>query len=455
MTPLNKGRLRPWVSVLTLLLGAGFSAAIYADDLLDVYRLAQTNDPTFESARYALEAARQQVPQALSALLPSVAGSGTVGRTLGTTAYTDTPIVDRGFKSYTWKLQLTQPLIRAENLYAYDESHLLVEQAKAQFELARQDLILRVARAYFDTLLAQDSVAVAETQIKSAEEQQAVAERGYTDGTTSVTDVHEAKARADLARSDHVAALNDLNAKRAELEKIVGPLQAPLAPFQADIAFPRPDPDDEAAWKTRAQEDNPNVHAQKAALQLASADVGRQRSQRLPTVDVVASYGRNYSSGNIDNPIDYSTQAGVKQIGLQLSMPILDAGGIHATVMEAKAKENKARADLEVARRQAGADAREAFMAITSGLSQLEALKSAVESTTSSVQGNRAGYKAGLRINSDVLQAEQQLGSTQRDLAKARYDLLLQGFKLKAAAGALSDNDLLGINSLLTASTAQ
>jgi outer membrane protein len=455
MTTTRAGRLRPWVSVLAALLSAAFGAAAHADDLLDVYRLAQTNDPTFESARYALEATRQQVPQALSALLPSVAGSGTVGRTLGTTAYTDTPVVDRGFKSYTWKLQLTQPLIRAENLYAYDESHLLLEQAKAQFEQARQDLILRVAQAYFDTLLAQESVAVAEVQIKSAEEQQAVAERGYTDGTTSVTDVHEAKARADLARSDRVAALNTLDVKKAELEKIIGPLQAPLAPLQADVAFPHPDPDNDTAWRTRAQEDNPAVRAQKAALQLASADVGRQRSQRLPTVDVIASYGRNYSSGNIDNPIDYSTQAGVKQIGLQLSMPILDAGGIHATVMEAKAKENKARADLEVARRQAGADAREAFMAIASGLSQLEALNSAVASTDSSVQGNRAGYKAGLRINSDVLQAEQQLGSTQRDLAKARYDLLLQGLKLKAAAGTLSESDLSGINGMLAAAKAE
>jgi len=177
--------------------------------------------------------------------------------------------------------------------------------------------------------------------------------------------------------------------------------------------------------------------------------VARTRAQRLPTLDMVASAGRNYSSGNINNPDDFGTRASDQQIGLQLSLPIVDGGGIHALGLEAKANLRKAQADLDAIGRQSAAEAREAYFGIVSGLAQIKALESAVEAGESSVTGNGAGYRLGIRINSDVLDAEQQLYAARRDLAKARYDTVMQGLKLKAAAGDLGEADVLLIDRLL------
>lgn len=428
---------------------AAFLSPAQAADLLDVYRHAQESDPVFRSAQYALEAARQKVPEAVSALLPSIGASASGGRTTGDTAYTDTPLVHRGFNSNTWTVQLTQPIFRAQNIAAYNASRAILEQAMAQYRQAQEDLILRVAQSYFDVLIASEAVAAADAQFNSSEEQQTAAERNYGAGTGAITDVYEARSHTELARSEQVATLDDLASKRAHLEEIIGEEPPQLARLRDDVMPPRPDPDKADAWILRARQENPGVQAAVAAVHAAQSQSYKARSQRLPSLDLVASIGRNYSSGNIINPVDYATNARDKQIGVQLSMPLVDAGGMHAEVHEALANERKAGADLEAAVRKSAADAQDAYAGIARGTAQVRALQSAVSSGESSLTGNRMGYKLGIRINSDVLGAEQQLFASRRDLAKARYDTLLQGLKLKAAAGALDPSDLAAVNGLL------
>jgi outer membrane protein len=449
-----KGAMRSGLRSLSglLLVTAMLSHPVLAaENLISVYHRALDNDPTFASARYTLEATKQKLPQAVSALLPSVALTGSTQRTLGATQYTATEPVDRGFNSSAWALQLTQPVLRMQNLYSYQQSQQQVDQASAQFEQAQQDLIIRVAQAYFDVLLSQDAIVVAQSQQQAAAEQQTVAQHGFDDGTTSITDVDEARARAELARAQLAAARNDLEAKQAELQKIIGDEEAPpaLAPLETVLVLPRPDPAEVQPWVDRARDNNPVVRAARAVHNAAAIDIKKARALYLPTVDLTASYGGNYSSGNITNPTDYTTRDNYKQIGLQLNLPILDGGGIHSQNVEARLREQKAQADWDVARRQAATDARQAYTAVLSELSQVDALEAAVASTTNAVRGNRAGYQAGLRINSEVLNAVQQLGSAQQDLAKARVELLMQGLKLKAAAGILTEADLAAINRML------
>lgn len=442
-------------AVLSLRLAAGVLMVasvchpVGAADLLEVYRLAQTNDPTFEAARYTLESVQQKLPQARAGLLPVIAANGNDNRTRANTTFTDTTPLERDVRNWVWTLQLTQPLIRVQNIYAYSESEALVEQATAQFAQAEQDLILRVAQAYFDVVVAEDGIAVADAQLRAMGEQLAIARRGFDTGTTTITDVHEAKSRVELARSQRVTALNELETKRSDLEKVVGQMPDPLSVLRPSVVAPKPEPDDPQAWIRQAKENNPVVRAQQAALSAAEATISKNRAEHLPTLDLTASYGGNYASGSLTTPIDYTTLARSKVVGVQFSMPIFSGGATSAKVAEAVANRYKTRADLEAARRQAGTDARQAYAGIANGLAQIEALDSAVESGKDAVKGNQVGYKLGIRINIDVLNAEQQLYTSQRDLTKARYDTLFQGLKLKAAAGVLSEVDLGTINALL------
>lgn len=418
-------------------------------DLLEVYKQAQESDPTFKVARYAYEAAQEKLPQARAGLLPVLNLNGSDNKTIASSKFTNTPLVNRDVNAWTWTLQLTQPLIRVQNFYAYSASELLVEQAHAQFTQAEQDLILRVTQAYFDVLVAQESIEVTEAQIRATGEQLALAKRGVEAGTNAITDLHEAKSRADLARSQRVAAQNELEGKKAELEKMLEQGPVMLAALKPTVAIPRPQPDSAQSWIEQARESNPAVLAPIAALGAAEAEISKNRAGHLPTLDMVASYGNNYSSGSVSTPSDFETLTESSLVGIQLIVPLFAGGATNSRVVEAIANKNKAQAELEVARRQAGTEAKKAYSAIINGLIQVEALESAVESSKSAVNGNQAGYKLGIHMNIDVLNAEQQLYTAQRDLIKARFDTLFQGFKLKAAAGVLSGGDVESLNEML------
>ena len=420
-----------------------------AADLLQAYRLAQASDPTFTSARFALEAVREKVPQARANLLPVAALTGNDGNTRANTEFTDQPTVDRNMKAWGWNLQLSQPLLRVGNIYAYRESSYLVEQAEAQYLQAKQDLLLRVAQAYFGVNVAQDAIGAADAQVAALNEQLSQVMRGQKLGTHSQTDIDDTKSRLGSARAQRVAAQNDLESAKAELEKVTGTNFDQLAVLQAGLAPPQPSPADSRAWMDQARSSNPAVQAQHAALEASKQEIKKNRSEHLPTLDLVANAGSNYASHSLSTPEDFSTRAKQHEIGLQLNVPLYSGGAINSKVREALATMQKTEADLEAARRQAATDAQQAYAGVTNGLAQIEALNVAVESGQSAVKGNQAGYRLGIRINIDVLNSEQQLFTAQRDLSKARYETLLQGLKLKAATGALSDADLLAVNAML------
>jgi outer membrane protein len=429
------------------------AGAASAADLQDLYVLALTNDPTFQSATFTLQAARQLQPEAFSALLPSLSATGSGSRTFGKTKYTDIPLVNRSFDADQWVLQLTQPLFRAETLLAYGEARASVEQALAQYAVAEQDLILRVTRAYFDEVVAERHVTAAQAQVSALDEQLHAARRSFEAGVASITDVDDTQSRAALAEAQRVAALNDVESARAALEAMIGMTPPRLSALKSEAVLPRPNPSDVTAWVTRAIADNPAVKAANAAVTVAGYELDRSHAQRLPTVDMVATYGGNFSSGNITETTNFGTNVKDRQVSVQVTVPLLEGGAIHAHVAEARAKRAKAQADFTAAQRQAALSARQSFAAVLSGISQVHALETAVAAGHSAVKGNRIGYGLGIRINSDVLNSEQQLYSTMQDLDKARYDSLFEGLKLKAATGELSSEDLRSVNSLLEAAT--
>jgi outer membrane protein len=425
--------------------GTSFAAA---PDLIDIYRAAQASDPTLRAAQATLDIGRQKLPEARAGLFPVVALNGNINSTSASTQFGQAPAIQRDASDSSWTLQLTQPLFRAGNFIANRQADFIVASAEAQFDLARQDLIVRVVQAYFAVNVAQDAIAAADAQVAALQQQLAQVTQGVKFGTKATTDVDDTNTRLASARAQRVSAQNDFEDARADLQKIVGALYPTLASLRLEAALPRPTPMDVQEWIDQSRQSNPAVRANVAALEAARLEVDRAQAEHLPTFDLVANSVHSNQSHNLTTPVDYSTHAAQHQIGVQISVPLFAGGAVVAKVAQARGGLDKADADLETARRSAASDAQRAFAGVLNGMAQADALEVAVASGTNAVKGNEAGFRVGVRTNVDVLNAQQQLFAARRDLSKARYDVLLQGIKLKAAAGILEEADLLALNTL-------
>jgi outer membrane protein len=437
------------IKIAVLLAGLFGASAVQAADLLSVYRDAVVADAPYASAKAALDAGREQLPQGRAGLLPNVSVSAnTTWNDIDARMRSGYPAEMSGkYNSNGWTAMLTQPLFRWQNWSAYRQSEFAVAQSEAQFVQAKQDLILRVAQAYFDVLLAEDTLTTTQAQKTAISENLAWAKRNFEVGTATITDSQEAQSRYDLATFQEIVAESDLQIKRQSLRAIIGKDPEALKRLKADAQIGRPQPEDINKWSESAEQGNPTVAIAQAAMEIADREVDKQRAGHYPTIDLVATRGRNSSGFNqltgVGSDVTSTT------VGVQATLPIFSGGATQSHYNQAVALREKARADAENARRQAAVGARLAYLGVNSGLSQVKALEQALISSQSALDSNKLGYEVGVRINIDVLNAQQQVYSTKRDLAKARLDTLTALLKLKSAAGTLSDEDLTGINALL------
>ncbi len=437
--------------LLAVVCAAGTMAGAQAADLLGLYRDASTYDAQYASARAALNAGRQKLPQGRAGLLPTIGLSASTTHNDIDMQSRSSPPVDAPLKynSNGWSLSLTQPLFRWQNWTSYKQAELAVAIAETQYVQARQDLILRVAQAYFDVLLAEESLQTAQAQKKAIAEQLASAQRNFEVGTATVVDTHEAQSRYDLTTAQELVADNDLLVKRQTLNQLVGKDVGLLKALRANVQLGRPQPDDINKWVVAAEKDALSVQIGQANLESANREVEKQGAGHYPTLDLVATHGRNSKGNSNSAPTVSGSDSDSTTIGLQLAIPIYAGGAVTAKEEEAIALQEKAGADLDNARRSASLAARTAYLGVASGLAQVKALEQALASTQVSLDSNRLAYDVGVRINIDVLNAQQTLYSTRRDLAKARLDTLMAQLKLKAAAGSLSEEDLVAVNGLL------
>ncbi len=394
-----------------------------------------------------LSAGREKAPQGFSLLLPQISATGSETRTnaqIGEPApfgnFTST------FNQRTYAITLTQPLFRWANYQQYQEGKLQVMQSDAQFAQAQLDLIVRVVQAYTDVLYAQDSIEYAVAQKAAISEQLASAKRSFEVGTTTITDTNEAEARYALAVSQEILARSTLDVSRAALQQIIGHEPGTLAPMVRDVELAQPQPLELDPWVASAVAQNFVVAQNLAGFEIAQREIQVARAGHYPTVDLVAQRGyNNYSNPALTGINNQTTNS----IGVQVAIPIFSGGYVSSRVRETVALADKAENDLDYARRSAAQSARQAYFNVTSGLAQIRALRAAETSSQSALDSNKLGYQVGVRTNIDVLNAQQQLFSTQRDLARARYDTLLNSLRLKSAAGTLTENDLAGLNMLL------
>ena len=434
--------------VLAVLIAGLFSTTAWSADLLEVYRRAQTNDARYAAARAEHQAGQEKVVQGRAGLMPNV---GLSAHTTWNEADVRTGLgtSEREYNTNGYTVQLTQPLFRWQNWVQYRQGELQTALAEAQFGQAGQDLILRVAEAYFNVLNAQDALD-AVTQLRTAAaEQLEIAKVSFEVGTVTITDVHEAQSRFDLAVAQEIAAQNELVVRRQTLVQIVGEDPGELARLRPGVELLRPEPANIGEWVSAAEQGSYGVQAQQLLREIAEREVQRSRAGHYPTLDVVATHGR--SNSGFTQGVQGGTRTDSSTIGLQLNVPLFAGGGISSREREAAALKIKADADLDGARRDAALAARQAYLGVTSGLAQVGALEAAQVSSTSALEANRLGYEVGVRINIDVLNAQSQLADTLQQLSRARYDTLIAQLRLKAAAGALDDEDVQQLNALLAA----
>jgi len=433
------------------------SAAAQAEDLVQVYRDALRYDAQFAAARHALDAGRERLPQGEALLLPNIGLSASANYGDATVRFrqsepaiaASTPdSISRNPSNWGATISLTQPIFRKDNWLRRDQSEFQVRQSEATYEQARQDLILRSAQAYFDVLAAQATLTVVRAQKVATAEQLAQAKRNFEVGTATITDTHEAQARYDLIVAQEIQAQNDLENRQRALQQITGKEYAALRDLRPDVKLAPPNPNNMQDWVDLAEKQSYPVLIQQAVTEIASLEAKRGEAGHYPTLDAVASL----QNQNQRNPVSLSqvgSETNQATIGLQLALPLYQGGAISSRERETAALYMSSKEQLENARRASALAARQAFLAVNSGIAGVRALEQALVSSKSALESNKLGYEVGVRINIDVLNAQQQVFSTQRDLALARYNTINSQLRLKSSAGSLAENDLEDVNRAL------
>jgi outer membrane protein len=439
----------PSLKILIALAFSGSAFVAQAADLLQVYRDAASFDAQYAAARAARDAGLERLPQGRAGLLPTIGLSANTTRNdqESNPRTAGVPTRNNEFNSNGWNASLSQPLFRWQNWVGYKQAELGAALAEIQFVQAGQDLMLRVSQAYFDVLLAQETLATTQAQKVAFAEQLESAKRNFEVGTATITDTHEAQARYDLAVATEIAAESDLAVKRQALRTLTGKETDVLKGLRSGMQIGTPQPADIGQWIAAAEAGNLAVQVAQTNLEVATREVERQRAGHYPTLDLVATHGRSGTAFN--TATNSGSDSKSTTIGLQLAVPLFAGGSISSKVREVAALNEKARSDLDFARRQATLGASQAYLGVSSGLAQVKALEAGVASSQLAVESNKLGYEVGVRINIDVLNAQSQLFDTRQKLAKARLDTLVAQLRLKSAAGTLAEPDLAAINSLL------
>jgi len=436
-------RYRASPLVLALILAGG---AVQAQSLGELYEAARVYDASYLAARSLADSAVYKAAQAEALRLPSAALTAS-----GTQSQINTAIgSDVSSTNEQVSVQGKHPLFNRSNTATYNQAQRALDVSKADLETAEQDLIVRVAQAYFDVLAAQDTLAAAQTGKKAISEQLASAKRNFEVGTATITDTREAQARFDLATAKELVADNDLRTKRTVLDQLVGRNGVAPRGLALPVALPPVVPAAAEDWVSAADGRHPTIRKAQLAQDIAKLETDKAKAGHLPTVDLVGTLTGSHSTGSAisaagSRPGTTTTAA----IGVQLNLPLFAGYAIQNRVKETLVLEDKARNDLDAARRGVALGTRSAFLGVQSLQAQVKALEAAESSTKLALEATQLGYKVGVRVNLDVLNAQSQLFDTQRDLAKARYDVIVTGLKLRQASGQLQPQDINAVDALL------
>jgi outer membrane protein len=426
-----------------------FSTSAHAAGLRELYLQALENDPDFSSARFAQIAGQEYRKIGLAGLLPTLQGSVSVSDVSQQLAFSNSANGNgsRDYVSKTRSLTLSQPLFNLQKFKDFTLGDVRAELADAQFAEAQQALILRVSQAYFNYLLAQDTLELNTAQKLSLAAQALQAERLYKGGVATVTDMEESKSRYQVAAAQEQVAQNALQVSQAQLVKMVGKLPTNLRKSGVyDFDATLPEPNDIEVWKEASKKQNLKILSAELNVRLSELEYDRAYARHLPTVDLSASYQ------NSDQPSEFLLKSNTSRIGVEVNVPIFQGGLVNAESRRLLSLKDKVESDKLSAERDSEILAIESYLGVVGGMSRIEALKQAVKSSTITLKGMQVGQQNGLRTNTDVLNAQQQLFSAKRDLQKERYDYLNNRLRLKASIGGLSEQEIAVLDNMVASS---
>jgi len=446
--PLRQRLAAPFAPGLLALALAGAWGGAQAQSLRALYDTARSYDAPYQSARLAADAAVFKAEQSLATKRPVVNAVANVGASdinLGQNVQ-----ALRG----TGGVELQQSLFNRADEKTVLQAQRGVDVARAALQAAEQDLIVRVASAYFDVLAATDTLATVRAGKRAISEQLASAKRNFEVGTATITDTREAQARFDLTTAQELAAENDLNVKRLALDSVVGQPNSQPRPLALPLRLPALAPANAEEWVNQGEAANPQLAQQRLAVEVARLETEKARAGQMPTVgwtaSVTAGHLNSRSPSFLTGAMASSRDTGVDStVGVRLTMPLYNGGLVQNRIRETNALELKAKSDLDNARRSLAQNTRGAFFGVQSLRAQAAALEAAEASSKLALEATQLGYKVGVRVNLDVLNAQTQLNQAQRDLAKARYDVLVNSLKLRQVTGLLQNTDLDAVDALL------
>lgn len=415
------------------------------EDLLQVFARALEQDPQIHEAEANRDAVREAGPQSLARLLPTLAVTGTLGqnRFETTSTFITGQLGNQSFWDSTIYLRLSQPIYHSEYWVQLSQADNQIAQAEAEYAAQQQDLIVRTAKAYFGVLAAEDNLGFAQAERRSLEDQAHKMQQRYDAGTVPITDLLEAQAGFDQAVAGELAAQRGLHVAKVALREIVGTSELGLARLKEDIPLQEPTPVGLKEWNELSQRNNLSIIAAQNGVEIARKNIELQFAGHLPSLDLVANVGYQ----DTDRP--FGVVANSQTVGVQMNLPILQGGGVDSRVRQAQHQFKAASEHLDKERRAVDRQVQDSFDGVLYSISQVKALKTAVQSARRAVEAAEMGQRAGTRTMVDVLAAHRNLYRAERDHAQARYDYILNGLLLKQGGGMLAVEDLKPVNTWL------
>ena len=418
----------------------------YAEDLMEIYQLAVQNDPEFRISDINQSVAGESKSQSIAQMLPNLALSASSNRQRVQSIRGGFSISGTGLQHY-WdsalSISLKQPVFNWGHWVQLDQSENKIAQAEAEYQAKQQNLMTRSAEAYFNILAAQDNLEFVDAEKKAIEKQLEQAKQRFDVGIIAITDVYEAQAAYDRALAAVIEAENQLDNSKEVLREIIGEHPADLKKLAPEIPLNTPLPDDISAWANTAESNNFSIVAQINQAEYVRKNIELQESKHLPTLDFVAQYRQ------LDNGNQVGFRGDNESFGLQLNVPLFEGGGTLSRTRQAQYEYESAKEELIKIKRSVTREVKDAYRGVLASIRQVHALKTTTESGELAVEAAEAGLEVGTRTMVDVLAIQRNLYKAKSDYARSRYDYLINGIKLKQAAGSLSNEDLLQVNQYL------
>lgn len=420
-----------------------------AANLTQIYELAKQNDPEFDAYRYQHMAAGEALPQARAGLLPVVTFDAERVETSQDIVSADNTVFASGetdFPTTSYTLTLTQPLFNYASYTQYQQSKSKIGQADAEFETARQDLIVRVAERYFAVLAAEDSVRFTTAEKQAVERQLLTAEKRLNKGVGRATDLYDARARYSSVEAAEIEALNMLDDSHQALSELTGELIPEVSSLLANFDLSAPEPQEPDSWINAAMKQNPAIIYHKESLDVSLKEVTRQKAGHYPRLDLVYRLNNRDTDGTL---FGGGSEVETQDIMVRFNLPLYQGGYVSSRSREAAHLHQKSRQDLQRSQRAVKRSARAAYFGVINAISKVKAFDQAVKSQALALEAKEKGFRSGLYTNLSVLDAERDLYGAKRDYAQARYDYILNRLKLEQAVGTLTDEDVMMVSTWL------